>query len=151
MEKKEKKKTEKEVSWFRPDLSYEHLNQIKISVSSYAGGNDLIGWYNALESEYRFVWHFIKEFAENNEHDQKYFEGQWTKARSLLYNPRNELETVTSDRLKVKNYSAARDILHNINLLLNEYEAEANLVIQQETKAPGGLEGVGIKYKLKND
>ena len=143
------KPQEKEVSWFRPDLSYEHLNQIKLDVSAYAGQNDLIAWYTALESEYRFIWNFIEEFAKKADKDNKYFEDSWNNIRALLFDIRYERETVASDKLKSRNFAIARTILHDTNMLLNKFEGEANLIIQQQHKRKKGLAGLSEKYKLK--
>lgn len=124
---------EKEVvSFFRADLAYEHLHNIKLSVSNYAGANDLIGWYNALETEYRFIWAYIETHAKKNKHDKDFFENNWLRIRNLIYDRRIELDTPAADRLKFKNYSIARQVLHEINMLINEYEKKAHLIITTE-------------------
>tara|TARA_Y100000310_G_scaffold43010_1_gene40156 strand:- start:8 stop:445 length:438 start_codon:yes stop_codon:yes gene_type:complete len=125
-----RKKPDEIVSWYRPDLAYEHLHQIKMTVSFYAGqvGQE-IGHYNSLQEEYRYVWEHIVEYAKQDSFDMKYFEKEWQTIRTLLFNPRYEMESVNAERLKIRNYGIVRGKLHNIQMLLNKYEVIAGLQI----------------------
>ena len=126
------------VSWYRPDLAYEHLHQIKMSVSYYAGQNDLVGWLNALMTEYRFIWEFIVELAKKDDISQEHFEKEFNKSRAYIYDPRNDLDNPSSNRIQMSNYNLAYTILHNLNLLMNKYEAKAELLITTKMPADPG-------------
>ena len=124
-----KEKNKEVISWFRPDLAYEHLHQIKVTVSYYAGSNDLQGWYNALETEYRYVWEHIRNKAKEKNLDIEWFEERFKKIRGLIYDPRNLMETPRADKIKQRNYIRAREILHELNMIINGLEVKSKLLI----------------------
>lgn len=124
-----KQPTKEVISFYRSDLAYEHLHMIKTTVSYYAGANDLVGWYNALETEYRMIWEYIKEDATHDKYDDKWFEDEWKRVRLLLYDARLSRDTPFTDNLKIINNYKAREILHTLNLLINKYEVRAKLGI----------------------
>ena len=134
------KKPSEVISWYRPDLAYERLHQIKVTVSYYAGAGDIVGWYNALEEEYRVVWSSIErvnidtkkyegELMDKEVMDRSWFEKQFRKVRMYLYDPRNERDNFAAEKRKARNLGIAQRFLHEIQMILNDYETEANMNI----------------------
>lgn len=127
--------TEKEINWHRSDLFYQKLYYLEMAISQRIFEKDMEGWYFCLEEEYRFVWPHIQRMASENNHTKEFFESKWQKVRDLLYDRRLQKNNTRSQRICLINRSIIRHILHELNMLLNQYEVAANLRITENEKS----------------
>ena len=137
-----KQKSEKEVSWYRADLPYELLNAIKERVTDYGASDDVVGMYNALESEFAMIWEYVRDYSIADEDkdyyrqlfgevkfDMFFWENKFQIVRNLLYDPRLDKGTPASEKRRIINYGQAKRILHILNMMLTKYEVQAHLLI----------------------
>lgn len=120
----------KVVDWYRSDLFYQKIYYLEMAIVDKISNKDMEGWYQLLEEEFRFVWPHIKNKAKKT-HDREYWEENFLNLRKLLYDVRINRDNKQSERIAIRNRTIARDILHEIQLLLNDYEVSCGLRITE--------------------
>ncbi len=134
------KQPEKEVIWHEDQLIYRKLFEIEMQITKCKFVKDWEGVYRLLKDEWINVWAIIRtrsseDDSDGEKHDVKWWKGKWNKVAGYLYDFRNDMDTPSTDRVAMRNFVKAADLLDDLNLLLNEYETAEGLRISTKDKS----------------